>query len=124
MKPYVYGRLRNPRAAVKVKRVDNRKQLYEVVQGEVFIVPAGTTMLVRPDAQVVDDKGQELEPTGRYLFTAETINPFHLVVDMFEQKGSDNMNKKGPSDNAVKIVGTICIAAVVIVAIALLAYLA
>lgn len=34
------------------------------------------------------------------------------------------MNKKDPSDNVVKIVGTICIAVVVIAAIALLAYLA
>lgn len=84
MKPYVYGRLRNSRAAVKVKRIDNRKQIYEVVQGEIFIVPAGTMMLIRPDAQVVDDEGNGLEPTGRYLFTADTIDPFHLVVDMFE----------------------------------------
>lgn len=84
MKPYLYGRLRNARIAVKVRRTDNGKQIYEVIPGEVFILSAGTMMLVQPDAQIVDDKGGELKPTGRYLFTAETIDPFHLVTDMFE----------------------------------------
>ena len=33
--------------------------------------------------KIVDDNGEEIKPTGRFLISAETIDPYHLVVDMF-----------------------------------------
>lgn len=33
--------------------------------------------------KIVDNEGNVIEATGRYYITAETINPYHLVIDIF-----------------------------------------
>lgn len=47
------------------------------------MIGAGTKVFERPEAKIVDDEGNEIKPTGRFLWSAETIDPYHLVVDMF-----------------------------------------
>ena len=37
----------------------------------------------RDGAQIVDENGETMQPTGKFLWTAETIDPFHLVTDFF-----------------------------------------
>jgi len=39
-------------------------------------------MAERPEFQIIDDDGDKVEPAGKFLWTAETIDPFHLVIDI------------------------------------------
>ena len=75
------------RACVVVKKIKNH--YYEVVQSETSIgVIQSNALVTRLDfldnkAKVYDADGNEIKPTGYFLITTETINPFHLIIDMF-----------------------------------------
>ena len=73
--------LGSPRAAVKVRRISKNK--YEVVPGGICVLDAATLVKENKDAYIIDDNGEKVTASGRFLWTAETIDPFHLVVDMF-----------------------------------------
>ena len=71
------------RAAVQVKRV-GRTNRFRVVEGSLCMIKQGELVSNLPDDwKIVDDNGEEIKPTGRFLISAETIDPYHLVVDMF-----------------------------------------
>lgn len=40
-------------------------------------------MVERPDVSIIDDEGNPLSPEGIFLWSAETIDPYHLVVDLW-----------------------------------------
>ena len=43
------------------------------------------TLLVKLDKeQVLSPDGESILPTGRFFATAETINPYHLVLDIMD----------------------------------------
>lgn len=71
------------RAAVKVERVNLRENQYRIVPGSICLVAASTLMFEQPERQILDEDGEEIVPTGRFLWSAETLAPYHLVVDMF-----------------------------------------
>ena len=71
------------RAAVQVKRV-GRTNRFRVVEGSLCMINQGEVVSNLPDDwKIVDDNGEEIKPTGRFIISAETIDPYHLVVDMF-----------------------------------------
>ena len=71
------------RAAVQVKRV-GRTNRFRVVEGSLYMINQVELVSNLPDDwKIVDDNGEEIKPTGRFLISAETIDPYHLVVDMF-----------------------------------------
>ncbi len=78
--------LDKPRVAVKVELVGGRgkKKTYKVLPG-IYIVKPPLTMVERSDASIVDDKGNPLSPEGIFLWSAETIDPYHLVVDLWSE---------------------------------------
>lgn len=44
----------------------------------------GTLMIPLPEnMEIVDENGEPIKATGRFYITAETIDLYHLVVDMF-----------------------------------------
>lgn len=79
---YTY-KIGQEKIAVKVERVKGKKQ-YRVMPGEISIVKSGTTVAELPkDCSIVNELGEEIKPTGRFLITVETIDPYHLVIDSF-----------------------------------------
>lgn len=75
--------LKERRIAVKVERIDGRSYKFKVVPGSICIIKEGTVVAERPEAKIFDEDGKEIKPTGRFLWSMETIDPFHLVTDMF-----------------------------------------
>lgn len=45
-------------------------------------LPEGTSM-IDFEGNLFDDKGNEIFAEGKFYMTAETIDPYHLLVDMF-----------------------------------------
>lgn len=72
--------LRKKRIAVKVKKIGKNK--FRVVPG-VCVLEESTLVCEQPFFQIVGDDGEEIPPTGTFLWTAETIDPYHLVTDWF-----------------------------------------
>lgn len=75
--------LREKRAAVKVERIDGRSHKFRVVPGSMFMLKPGTMVMECPEAHLFNGQGDEITPSGRFLRTAETIDPYHIVTDMF-----------------------------------------
>lgn len=71
------------RAAAKVKRINAKTNTYEVIADSLILLGPSTPMVERPGVKIINIDGEEIEPTGRFLFTAETIDPYHYVIDMF-----------------------------------------
>ena len=81
--------LSNKRVGVKVERFGKqREHKYKISEQEIIIVKEGTAIIpleqISDKAQVYSIDGAELiEPTGRFYITAETIDPYHIILDIF-----------------------------------------
>ena len=82
MRKYAARPLGKPRAAVKVKRIGNSNR-FEIIPGSVCLVSENTPVIERAEAAIVDGAGNTVTASGKFLWTAEAIDPYHLVVDMF-----------------------------------------
>jgi len=73
------------RAAVQVEvRRGRGKSATLTTMPGVHIVPAGTRMTLLPEwVEVVNSKGAKIEATGRFYVTVESLDPYHLLVDLF-----------------------------------------
>ncbi|MCC8045830.1 MAG: hypothetical protein LIP12_10075 [Clostridiales bacterium] len=72
-----------PWVAVKVMR-KGKRNTFEVLQETPVSIPANTRVFRVPDEwKIVDDHGESLCPTGYFVMTAETIDPYHLLADVF-----------------------------------------
>ena len=72
--------LESKRSCVRVKQ-DRSK--YIVQPGITFMKPGTLLRELKNGEKIVDEEGNEIEPSGRFLITAETIFPNHLVTDIF-----------------------------------------
>ena len=76
--------LESPHAAVKVRRKGHAFIVDPEIEEPVIVVKAGTKMIpLDTNERVVDPDGNEVPATGRFYRSAETIDPFHLIFDMF-----------------------------------------
>lgn len=76
--------LESPRVAVKVRRKGNAFIVDPEIEEPVIVVRAGTKMIpLEKNERVVDPDGNEVSATGRFYRSVETIDPFHLIFDMF-----------------------------------------
>ena len=76
--------LESPHAAVKVRRKGNAFIVDPEFEVPVIVVKAGTKMIpLDTNERVVDPDGNEVPAAGRFYRSAETIDPFHLIFDMF-----------------------------------------
>lgn len=72
------------RACVKVKKIKKGKNYFLEVQDGIHAIGSRTEVHDLPkNIKVVDKNGQELRPTGRFVLTSETIDPYHLLADMW-----------------------------------------
>lgn len=72
-------------ACVTIEKIPGRKHnQYRILTGadSIGILNASTKM-IEFKGQVFDDEGNELHPDGTFLMTAETIDPYHLLVDIY-----------------------------------------
>lgn len=69
------------RVAVLVKRIGLTNS-YKVVPG-IHMLNETTLMCRKPENRIIDDQGDEIKPCGCFLWTAESLSPYHLVVDWF-----------------------------------------
>ena len=76
--------LEAPRVAVKVRRKGNDFIVDPEIHEPVIVAKAGTKIfpLEEPD-HVVDPAGNLIPATGKFYCSAETIDPFHLIFDLF-----------------------------------------
>lgn len=79
---YAYP-IESKRVAAKVERINGRSLQYRIVPNSLCYIKPGTRVLERPNAKIIDEDGNEVKPDGKFLWSAETIDPFHLVIDMF-----------------------------------------
>lgn len=70
------------RIGVKVKCINKKTKTYQITN-DISIIPKGTRLSERSNHKIVDNENNEITPTGRFLWTIETIDPYHLVTDMF-----------------------------------------
>ena len=69
-------------AAVEVRQIVGR--IYQIVTGSLCILDPVTMVIERSNLKIVDENGEEMQPTGTFFWTAETFDPAHLVVDLYE----------------------------------------
>lgn len=71
------------RVAVKVQRIGQSKS-YCIVPDSLSVIKQGTLVLNLPDGyKIIDESGEEIKAIGEFMISAETIDPYHLVVDLF-----------------------------------------
>ena len=69
------------RVAVEVRKIG--RNTYEVVPGKITMLSEEIMVGERKSGVVVNESGEVIEPSGKFLWTAETIDPFHFVTDFF-----------------------------------------
>lgn len=79
-------RLRSRRAGVRCSRGYRSKKF--VIDPEedqpIVLVKEGCLITPLEDGEIVVTKdGEEVHPTGRFFRTVETIDPYHIILDMF-----------------------------------------
>ena len=81
--------LRNPKVGVIVEHFGNKKdQKYKLTKDKPILVPAGTEVVpvyfISDNFEIFDNSQDELlQPTGNFWITTETIDPYHIVLDIF-----------------------------------------
>lgn len=75
--------LEQPRACVKIQKIGGRNR-YRLLKGieSVCLMKEGT-ILTDFNGKLYDEDDNEVQPTGVFMISAETINPYHLLVDIF-----------------------------------------
>lgn len=74
------------RAGVRCSHANrSKKYVLDPEEGEpIILVGAGCPVIsLENDEQVVSKDGDVIRPTGRFFRTAETIDPYHIIFDMF-----------------------------------------
>ena len=79
-------RLTRAYAGVQVRRENNRKDyvLDDEAEEPLVLVKPDTLLVQLDEEQVLSPDGESIQPTGRFYATAETINPYHLVLDIMD----------------------------------------
>lgn len=81
--------LKSNRAGVVVERIGSKRQhKYKLTENSITMVSAGTLVIpvhfLSDNFQLYNQNCDELIwPEGNFWITAETIDPYHVVIDMF-----------------------------------------
>lgn len=75
--------LASARVAVLATRIKT-SSVFELHQGieSIALLAPGTPILI-PEKIEVMCNGEEVQPSGYFAITAETIDPYHFILDMF-----------------------------------------
>lgn len=81
--------LRNPKVGVVVERFGNKKDCkYKLTKDKPILIPAGTEVVpiysINDNAKIFNNSQDELlQPTGNFWITTGTIDPYHIILDIF-----------------------------------------
>ena len=82
--------LQNARFGVKVERFgDKRKHMYKIMREDALcLVKCGTRIIplnyIDSKIEIFSpDETQQVNAEGCFYITAETIDPYHIIVDIF-----------------------------------------
>ena len=81
--------LNKERVGVKVERFGSKREhKYKIMEDSIVMVKSETLVMpvdfISNDFEVYDKEGKEvIEQTGRFFITVETIDPYHIILDMF-----------------------------------------
>ena len=81
--------LKSNRAGVSVELIGSKRQhKYKLTEKSITMVSAGTLVIpvhfLSDNFQLYNQNCDELiQPEGNFWITAETIDPYHVVIDMF-----------------------------------------
>lgn len=81
--------LNKERVGVKVERFGSKREhKYKITEDSIVTVKNGTPVMpvnfLSDDFKVYDKEGKEvIEPTGLFFITAETIDSYHIILDIF-----------------------------------------
>lgn len=81
--------LKSNRAGVVVERIGSKRQhKYKLTEKSITMVSAGTLVIpvhfLSANFQLYNQNCDELiQPEGNFWITAETIDPYHVIIDMF-----------------------------------------
>lgn len=81
--------LNKERVGVKVERFGSKREhKYKIMEDSIVVVESGTLVMpvdfISNDFEVYDKEGKEvIEQTGRFFITIETIDPYHIILDIF-----------------------------------------
>lgn len=81
--------LKSNRAGVIVERIGSKRQhKYKLAEKSITMVSAGTLVMpvhfLSDNFQLYNQNCDELiQPEGNFWITAETIDPYHVIIDMF-----------------------------------------
>ena len=82
-------RLSREYVGVEVERFgDARKTLYKLRENPICIVKKGTKIEllsdVKGNAKIYNNEEDEIiNPTGNFYITTDTIEPYHIILDIF-----------------------------------------
>lgn len=82
-------RLSKDYAGVEVERFgDGRKTLYKLRENSICMVKKGTNIEllsdVKGNAKIYNNEEDEIiNPTGNFYITTDTIEPYHIILDIF-----------------------------------------
>lgn len=74
--------VKRPYAYVPVELVN--KTTLRVLPGVALIKPGTYVRLVPEKINVVDESGGVIPASGRFYVTSETIDPYHLLIDVLD----------------------------------------
>ena len=62
---------------------DEAEHILTVINPDTLVIP------LEPNTKVMTPNGQAINPTGAFYITAQTINPYHLILDVLDQNMLD-----------------------------------
>ena len=81
--------LNKEKVGVKVERFGSKREhKYKIMEDSIVMVKSETLVMpvdfISNDFEVYDKEGKEvIEQTGRFFITVETIDPYHIILDIF-----------------------------------------
>lgn len=76
--------LDGPRVAVIVKWTSRRQSALVLVGSDVGVAKDGVRIAELPKKiRVLDPDGEPVAASGRFFVTTETVDPYHLLLDIF-----------------------------------------
>lgn len=83
---YAYP-LGSSRVGVRCSRARRspKKYVIDPEKGETLVLVKKGALItpLECDEMVVTEEGEKVRPAGRFFRTAETIDPYHIILDMF-----------------------------------------
>jgi hypothetical protein len=84
-------RLNRRYACVKVEVIKLRPPIVRVLPEVLMLKPDALLLPLPADVAVVAPDGEAVPASGRFYITAESIDPYHLLIDWLESQNGERL---------------------------------